>query len=163
MPKPKSVIEAYGLLSDSVHFCRCTTLSGKPECRQPDKLTSFPNAPDQEYRDKPVPPVQPSLPPQQYHSASVPPGGFAGSAAIPLSAQPASQLPTSTGAGEKLPPYPLYPLGLIPGMVRKMQIGSGVPYCPMSSYLLQMSRRLKFLKEYQSALEKLERLTPQDP
>ncbi|KAG1365358.1 putative calcium homeostasis endoplasmic reticulum protein [Cocos nucifera] len=30
------------------------------------------------------------------------------------------------------PPYPLFPPGLIPGMVRKMQIGSGVPYSPMS-------------------------------
>ncbi|XP_027166763.1 calcium homeostasis endoplasmic reticulum protein-like [Coffea eugenioides] len=100
---------------------------------QPDKQTSFPNLPDQEYRDKLVPPVQPSLPPQQFHSASVPPSGFAVSATTPLSAQPASQLPASaTGAGEKLPPYPLFPPGLIPGMVRKMQIGSGVPYCPMS-------------------------------
>ncbi|GFZ06058.1 SWAP (Suppressor-of-White-APricot)/surp RNA-binding domain-containing protein [Actinidia rufa] len=31
-----------------------------------------------------------------------------------------------------MPPYPLFPPGLIPGMVRKMQIGSGVPYSPMS-------------------------------
>ncbi|KAJ8497986.1 hypothetical protein OPV22_008538 [Ensete ventricosum] len=30
------------------------------------------------------------------------------------------------------PPYPLFPPGLIPGMVRKMQIGSGVPYSPLS-------------------------------
>ncbi|KAF5206303.1 calcium homeostasis endoplasmic reticulum protein-like, partial [Thalictrum thalictroides] len=34
--------------------------------------------------------------------------------------------------GDKLPPYPLFPPGLVPGMVRKMQIGSGVPYSPMS-------------------------------
>lgn len=40
--------------------------------------------------------------------------------------------PASTNTGEKLPPYPLFPPGLIPGMVRKMQIGSGVPYSPMS-------------------------------
>lgn len=29
-------------------------------------------------------------------------------------------------------PYPLFPPGLIPGMVRKTQIGSGVPYSPLS-------------------------------
>lgn len=59
--------------------------------------------------------------------------------AMPSSVQPANQqpaphlLPASTAnAGEKLPPYPLFPPGLIPGMVRKMQIGSGVPYSPMS-------------------------------
>ena len=28
--------------------------------------------------------------------------------------------------------YPLFPPGLIPGMVRKKQIGSGVPYSPIS-------------------------------
>ncbi|RWW49594.1 hypothetical protein BHE74_00044205 [Ensete ventricosum] len=30
-------------------------------------------------------------------------------------------------------PYPLFPPGLIPDMVRKMQIGSGVPYSPLST------------------------------
>lgn len=62
-----------------------------------------------------------------------------GSIPIPSAVQPASQQlaphllsgPTA-GSGEKLPPYPLFPPGLIPGMVRKMQIGSGVPYSPMS-------------------------------
>lgn len=50
----------------------------------------------------------------------------------PMSIQSANQpLPVATG-NEKLPPYPLFPPGLIPGMVRKMQIGSGVPYSPMS-------------------------------
>lgn len=33
---------------------------------------------------------------------------------------------------EEEPPYPLFPPGLIPGMVRKKQIGSGLPYAPMS-------------------------------
>lgn len=42
------------------------------------------------------------------------------------------QQPQPASAGEKLPPYPLFPPGLIPGMVRKMQIGSGVPYSPLS-------------------------------
>lgn len=40
--------------------------------------------------------------------------------------------PSSAPSGEKLPPYPLFPPGLIPGMVKKMQIGSGVPYSPLS-------------------------------
>ena len=81
----------------------------------------------QKHRDKPVPLVQPSLHPQQFYSASVPSSGFAVSAATPLSAQPASQLPTSaTSAGEKLSPYPLFLPDLIPGMVKKMQIGSEV-------------------------------------
>ena len=31
-----------------------------------------------------------------------------------------------------VPPYPLFPPGLIPGMVKKMQVGSGVPYSPIS-------------------------------
>ena len=34
--------------------------------------------------------------------------------------------------GEKLRPYLLFPPGLIPRMVRKMQIGSGVPYSSMN-------------------------------
>ncbi|KAL2623496.1 hypothetical protein R1flu_003701 [Riccia fluitans] len=41
-----------------------------------------------------------------------------------------AQLPTLRTADQ--PPYPLFPPGLIPGMVRKMQIGSGVPYSPLS-------------------------------
>ncbi|CAI9099269.1 OLC1v1036057C1 [Oldenlandia corymbosa var. corymbosa] len=49
------------------------------------------------------------------------------------SASAATQLPPPTsGVTEKLQPYPLFPPCLIPGMVRKMQIGSGVPYSPMS-------------------------------
>ncbi|KAJ7518744.1 hypothetical protein O6H91_20G006200 [Diphasiastrum complanatum] len=57
-----------------------------------------------------------------------------------------SSLPTSVPAGLPQPtlaqlptmravehsPYPLFPPGLIPGMVRKMQIGSGVPYSSLS-------------------------------
>lgn len=104
---------------------------------QSDKQTPYP-MPDQEYRDKQVPLVQPPLASQQFHPAAVPSSGFAGGVAIPPM-QPANQppgthtlpAPTSSG-GEKLPPYPLFPPGLIPGMVRKMQIGSGVPYSPMS-------------------------------
>ncbi|KAL4586193.1 hypothetical protein LXL04_010825 [Taraxacum kok-saghyz] len=45
---------------------------------------------------------------------------------------PIQQIPPPQPTPDKLPPYPLFPPGLIPGMVRKMQIGSGVPYSPMS-------------------------------
>ncbi|KAE8735527.1 putative nucleolysin tia-1 [Hibiscus syriacus] len=71
---------------------------------QPDKQSSTPNVLDQ--ADKQGEPASlPSLSSSQQQSANI---------------------------GEKLPPYPLFPPGLIPGMVRKMQIGSGVPYCPLS-------------------------------
>lgn len=72
---------------------------------------------------------------------------------------PAPQLPTSVRAPDH-PPYPLFPPGLIPGMIRKMQIGTGVPYSALSpldipavippstasdSYIL--SRVAKFFKD----------------
>ncbi|KAL6012644.1 hypothetical protein ACLOJK_003133 [Asimina triloba] len=60
-------------------------------------------------------------------------------APLPNAAQAANQQPmphmvatSNVNVGEQSPPYPLFPPGLIPGMVRKMQIGSGVPYSPMS-------------------------------
>lgn len=65
---------------------------------------------------------------QQFIPNVMPPGAFPGS--IPLNASVTP--PTQPPAGEKPPPYPLFPPGLIPGMVRKMQIGSGVPYSPLS-------------------------------
>ncbi|KAL7160636.1 hypothetical protein ABFS83_01G109600 [Erythranthe nasuta] len=83
--------------------------------QQHDKHNPISKLPDQEYSDKQIPP----LPPQQFHPASIP------SMHLPL-------LPVPSRTGEKLPPYPLFPPGLIPSMVRKMQIGSGVPYSPMS-------------------------------
>ncbi|MCO5574846.1 hypothetical protein L7F22_028639 [Adiantum nelumboides] len=70
-----------------------------------------------------------------------------------------AQLPASARAADH-PPYPLFPPGLIPGMIRKMQIGTGVPYSALSpldipavippstasdSYIL--SRVAKFFKE----------------
>ncbi|CAH8328289.1 unnamed protein product [Eruca vesicaria subsp. sativa] len=60
---------------------------------------------------------------QQIH-----PGAFPGSIPLNSSVPPSTQPP----AGEKPAPYPLFPPGLIPGMVRKMQVGSGVPYSPLS-------------------------------
>ncbi|XP_075503632.1 SUPPRESSOR-OF-WHITE-APRICOT/SURP RNA-binding domain containing protein 1-like [Primulina tabacum] len=102
---------------------------------QPDMHSSIPSVPDQEYANKQVPPVT-SVPTQQFHPTSVPSSGFLGSTPVPpsvlQSSQPPPQLPTPGIVGEKPPAYPLFPPGLIPGMVRKMQIGSGVPYSPMS-------------------------------
>ncbi|CAN4109482.1 unnamed protein product [Withania somnifera] len=84
-------------------------------------------------------PLMPSVVPQQFHPGAVPSSGFPGLMPVPSSVPPANLQPaahltpaSTTNVGEKLPPYPLFPPGLIPGMVRKMQIGSGVPYSPMS-------------------------------
>uniref|UniRef100_A0A5B7A9K8 Putative calcium homeostasis endoplasmic reticulum protein-like isoform X1 n=3 Tax=Davidia involucrata TaxID=16924 RepID=A0A5B7A9K8_DAVIN len=108
---------------------------------QPDKQNSVPTLSDQEHPDKQVPLV-PAMPPslvnQPFLPNSVPTGGFMGPMPVPSSIQPANQQPPhflsspTANVGEKLPPYPLFPPGLIPGMVKKMQIGSGVPYSPMS-------------------------------
>lgn len=67
-----------------------------------------------------VPTVHPALNPSFLSSLSAP----------SMNQPPLAQLP-SMHAGDH-PPYPLFPPGLIPGMVRKMQIGSGVPYSPLS-------------------------------
>ncbi|CAL1409931.1 unnamed protein product [Linum trigynum] len=75
---------------------------------------------EREHADKQVPLAMPPLAAQQFLANS-------GSA----SQSPLLQTLPQTLA-EKLPPYPLFPPGLIPGMVRKMQIGSGVPYSPLS-------------------------------
>ncbi|XP_057528644.1 uncharacterized protein LOC130807456 [Amaranthus tricolor] len=80
-----------------------------------------------------MPPGQPFIP------HTVPPAGFPGSVPPASAIPPVNQPPIphalpqpSANIGEKLPPYPLFPPGLIPRMVRKQQIGSGVPYSPMS-------------------------------
>ncbi|PKA63707.1 hypothetical protein AXF42_Ash016991 [Apostasia shenzhenica] len=64
---------------------------------------------------------------------------FSGGLPVPNASQTLAQpnIPSVAAAGPTAtdktpPPYPLFPPGLIPGMVRKMQIGSGVPYSPMS-------------------------------
>ncbi|CAM8970188.1 unnamed protein product [Rhodiola kirilowii] len=74
------------------------------------------------------------LPNQQFLPTSMHGSSFIGSLTQQTSQQPApSMLQTQAPTiGEKPPPYPLFPPGLIPGMVRKMQIGSGVPYSPLS-------------------------------
>ncbi|XP_062101060.1 uncharacterized protein LOC133806979 [Humulus lupulus] len=108
---------------------------------QPERPGSVTGSGDQEH-DKHAAPGQsmPSLvASQQFLPNSVTPSAFAGSISIPASIQTASQQPAphlvpgqTINSGEKVPPYPLFPPGLIPGMVRKMQIGSGVPYSSMS-------------------------------
>ncbi|KAL5782848.1 hypothetical protein ACOSP7_007877 [Xanthoceras sorbifolium] len=98
---------------------------------QTENRSSIPSVSEKEYPDRQVPPVMPtSIANQQFLPNAVPAGMFPGSVPVNSSVQPANQSAASTG--EKLPPYPLFPPGLIPGMVRKMQIGSGVPYSPMS-------------------------------
>lgn len=71
----------------------------------------------------------PFLPPNQFPMPSIP--GVFMPAAPPMASLPPHQGPMGTPPPEE-PPYPLFPPGLIPGMVRKMQIGSGVPYSPIS-------------------------------
>ena len=120
-------------------FTHCSLHAGLPQTLhhnvpkwQPDRPCSTLGLVDQEELDKQMPP----LATHKFLPNAGPAGPFLGSIPITSSVQPANQqptlhLPTATGLGEKLPPYPLFPPGLIPGMVRKMQIGSGVPYSPM--------------------------------
>uniref|UniRef100_A0A803MCW8 Calcium homeostasis endoplasmic reticulum protein n=1 Tax=Chenopodium quinoa TaxID=63459 RepID=A0A803MCW8_CHEQI len=60
---------------------------------------------------------------QPFLPHTVTPGGFPGSVPLPSAAPPVNQLPTplapqpsAINVGEKVPPYPLFPPGLIPGM-----------------------------------------------
>ena len=109
---------------------------------QPDRQGAIPSFPDQEHPDKAVSSGQAlprSVTPQQFLPSTIPTAAFVSSIPLPTSVQPPNQQPNAqlmppqpAAVGEKLPPYPLFPPGLIPGMVRKMQIGSGVPYSPMS-------------------------------
>ncbi|KAG0494555.1 hypothetical protein HPP92_005549 [Vanilla planifolia] len=87
-----------------------------------------------------LPTATPQFLPSQVASAMFPPmaqapfpGALPPLNAAQATAQPSIPLVAASGLGDKAPPpYPLFPPGLIPGMVRKMQIGSGVPYSPMS-------------------------------
>ncbi|XP_057837399.1 uncharacterized protein LOC131047634 [Cryptomeria japonica] len=100
-----------------------------------------------------APSIYPSAAPPFLGSLSTPPA--------PVSQPNIAQVPNlSSIRGGEQSPYPLFPPGLIPGMVRRMQIGSGVPYSPLSpldiptvippsttspSYILE--RVSKFFKE----------------
>uniref|UniRef100_A0A0D9WTB9 CID domain-containing protein n=1 Tax=Leersia perrieri TaxID=77586 RepID=A0A0D9WTB9_9ORYZ len=114
-----------------------STFSGSVQ--QPSKWSSGPQ--EEQATHHPV-----SVPPQPVLSAQFPvnqlPAGVyppVGQTAFPgsLPVQTPTVLPQiaatpSITNDPNPPPYPLFPPGLIPGMVRKMQIGSGVPYSPLS-------------------------------
>lgn len=68
---------------------------------------------------------------QPFAMNQVPGGIFPAAAQSSLPAAVPIQPPIGI-TDQSPPPYPLFPPGLIPGMVRKMQIGSGVPYSPLS-------------------------------
>uniref|UniRef100_A0A0D3GK00 CID domain-containing protein n=2 Tax=Oryza TaxID=4527 RepID=A0A0D3GK00_9ORYZ len=113
-----------------------STFSGS--VHQPSKWSSDPQ---EEMATHPL-----SVPPQPVPSAQFPlnqlPAGVyppVGQTAFPgsLAVQTPTVLPQTAATpaitnDPNPPPYPLFPPGLIPGMVRKMQIGSGVPYSPLS-------------------------------
>lgn len=96
---------------------------------------------DPQEKDSTIHPVSAApepVPSAQFPAGVYPPLGqtiFPGSLPVQPSLLPTA-LPQSTAPATtndlNLPPYPLFPPGLIPGMVRKMQIGSGVPYSPLS-------------------------------
>lgn len=111
-----------------------TAISNLPQWQQDKQILLSQEQPDRHgLAVSAMPPGQPFLP----HTVSS--GGYAGpvplTSAVPSVNQPPNPLALlqpSGNVGDKLPPYPLFPPGLIPGMVKKQQIGSGVPYSPMS-------------------------------
>ncbi|XP_022731858.1 uncharacterized protein LOC111286246 [Durio zibethinus] len=130
-PGPPKELSAASVESSTPAGILPQTANNNVTLWQPDKQSSIPNVLDQELPDKQVATaLLPSLANQQFLPNSVPTGGFPGSMPLNSNLQPPSL--QSANIGEKLPPYPLFPPGLIPGMVRKMQIGSGVPYSPLS-------------------------------
>lgn len=120
------------LMLSVINCVFCAGLSKLPSSHnvtkwQHDRQSSVPAQPDKE-QSLPSLGAQPFLP-----NAVVPGGAFPGSIPMSSSVLPANQQATShLVPGDKVPPYPLFPPGLIPGMVKKMQIGSGVPYSPLS-------------------------------
>ncbi|XWS72900.1 hypothetical protein CRYUN_Cryun02cG0079200 [Craigia yunnanensis] len=130
-PGPPKELSAPSLESSTPAGILQQTANNNVSLWQPDKQSSIPSVLDQELPDKQGgPALLPLLANQQFVPNSVPTGAFPGSVPLNSNLQPPSQ--QSANIGEKLPPYPLFPPGLIPGMVRKMQIGSGVPYSPLS-------------------------------
>ncbi|CAI5490993.1 unnamed protein product [Closterium sp. Naga37s-1] len=84
----------------------------------------------------PVPATPPSFPPAPATQPPHQPSPAPVPSAPPEPQPPSSDAPPAAPApppAEK-PPYPLFPPGLIPGMVRKKQVGSGVPYAPMAPH-----------------------------
>ncbi|XP_037458623.1 calcium homeostasis endoplasmic reticulum protein-like [Triticum dicoccoides] len=105
-----------------------STFSGSAK---PSKWSSAP--PEMEKAFQPAPSAQ--FPGNQHPAGVYGQTTFPGSLPVQPSLLPPA-LPQSTAPANANdptpPPYPLFPPGLIPGMVRKMQIGSGVPYSPLS-------------------------------
>ncbi|OMO61927.1 SWAP/Surp [Corchorus capsularis] len=131
VPGPPKELSATSVESSTPPGILLQTANNNVSLWQPDKQSSISSVLDRELSDKHgVPALQPSLGNQQFVPISAPSGAFPGSMPLNSNLQPPSQ--QSANIGEKLPPYPLFPPGLIPGMVRKMQIGSGVPYSPLS-------------------------------
>jgi hypothetical protein len=99
-------------------------------------------------------PFNPSNPAQQFLANSLPSlyPSLAGppflapipAPALPTATPPLAQLPTVTRTVAEHSPYPLFPPGLIPGMVRKMQIGSGVPYSALSPLPVLLNLSMSF-------------------
>lgn len=98
---------------------------------KPSKWSSAP--PEMDKAPQPVPSAQfpGSQHPAGVYGQTTYPGSLPVQPSLLPPALPQSTAPTTTN-DLNLPPYPLFPPGLIPGMVRKMQIGSGVPYSPLS-------------------------------
>ncbi|KAK9155858.1 hypothetical protein Sjap_003338 [Stephania japonica] len=148
---PSASKDLSNMASDPIGLTQQTALQGLNQWQGEKQRSSLPGSLDQDQLDKQMPIAAslfapplghqflPSSGPTSLHPSSLTVNPFAGSASVPPSIPPPNQQPGSNlmpaqsgNLGEKLPPYPLFPPGLIPGMVRKMQIGSGVPYSPMS-------------------------------
>ncbi|KAK4761920.1 hypothetical protein SAY87_029804 [Trapa incisa] len=102
--------------------------------QQHDRQTAVPGLSDKDRPDIPTsfPGIVPHLTTQQFLPNAIVAAAAPFSASVPIPS-PANQPPLlPPNLSEKPPPYPLFPPGLIPGMVKKMQIGSGVPYSPLS-------------------------------
>ncbi|KAF7110808.1 hypothetical protein CFC21_110886 [Triticum aestivum] len=105
-----------------------STFSGSAK---PSKWSSAP--PEMEKASQPVPSAQfqGNQHPAGVYGQTTFPGSLPVQPSLLLPALPQSTAPAAANDPTP-PPYPLFPPGLIPGMVRKMQIGSGVPYSPLS-------------------------------
>ncbi|XP_024401408.1 uncharacterized protein [Physcomitrium patens] len=163
--KPSSAVPfQYGSQWQSDQASQPSSNAPPQQTEQPQS-SSFPGAPQfygagvqfnssnpaQQYIASPVPSLYPALAGPPFLAPLPSP--------VPIQTPPLAALPTPVRPTDQTP-YPLFPPGLIPGMVRKMQIGSGVPYSPLSpldiptvippstasdSYILE--RVTKFFKE----------------
>ncbi|KAI3948757.1 hypothetical protein MKX01_022171 [Papaver californicum] len=149
---PEEFSAATGYPASAPGLSQQTPLQNLNQWQPDQQRSSVPGSFEQDHPDEQVPPAMgmtqslfaPPAPQhflpnamQAGHYQQIPGTHFMGSVPMPgaiqqANHQPSHIPPTPSNIGEKLPPYPLFPPGLIPGMVRKMQIGSGVPYSPMS-------------------------------